>query len=245
MTVIFSPEIVAAIAEVDRLVRPWLMKGDDWRKDADGLPVVEDIVVALSRVRGGRQVRLDVRYQGDFFVADEGSSDTFDGPTLQEALLLMLQDDLRRTCPKCREHDSHDVNCPALAPVVHFSLGGSPPVAPCDAEDHEDDTASPVLSIVTCPACSEWARNNVVVRALPNGTREAFVRVLLRPTGGPSDPVGTIAEAFAARRPGPAEDGDSEGIAFLLPGERLTSAELAQLQRESAARETAASEERA
>src|SRR5262249_8272209 len=40
-------------------------------------------------------------------------------------------------------------------PVIHFSLGGMPPLVPCDVAG-ENDEASVVPALVTCPSCQAW-----------------------------------------------------------------------------------------
>lgn len=117
----FRPETAEALATADRLVKPWLAAGDDWRKNIDGLPEIEDIFVALARVREQKRpdVRVDVHFLGySYYVGHDDSHEQFEAPTLAEAVLLLLADDLRRTCAECREYDGHDHLCPALAAEV-------------------------------------------------------------------------------------------------------------------------------
>ena len=114
----FRPEIADALAVADEKVRAWLAPADTWRKDADGLPLEEDVIVSLSRLRGGG-VDLRVSFERlEYTVNYCDSRDEFSATTLPEALLLLLADDLKRTCVECREYDGHDVRCSVLVPDI-------------------------------------------------------------------------------------------------------------------------------
>src|SRR5690348_14361625 len=69
------PEVAAALVDADRLVAPWLDAGDTWRKDADGLPLEDDLVVALARVRRQKALRLELTWQGyEYVISGRDSS---------------------------------------------------------------------------------------------------------------------------------------------------------------------------
>ena len=106
-------DLVNLVEEADHLVRPFLLPGDTWRHDRDGVPEIDDMMVALQRVTGRKSVRLDVSYRGyEFVVGWHGRAEDFIEGTFPEALLAMLADEFRRTCAACREFDGHEASCP-------------------------------------------------------------------------------------------------------------------------------------
>jgi len=157
----FTPEITAAIADADRLVKPWLRSSDTWRLDAAGLPELDDMAIAMERLAGTHEtVHLEVSYSAyEWTVRRRRGREEFFAWSFSEAVLLMLADDLRRTCAMCREYDGHAASCPALAEaLIHYTTGGMPPAIACGSEPGENDTATGAAAQITCPDCAKWLR---------------------------------------------------------------------------------------
>jgi len=106
------------IAEIDRLVRPWFDgHAYSWRTDEQGIPLEDDLIVAISCLRSQRRLELDLRvsWRGvTCYVSEERCGTEYEDYSFREALCRMLLDDLQRTCVTCRYHDGHDSTC-ALA----------------------------------------------------------------------------------------------------------------------------------
>lgn len=119
-TSMWPSEITAALAEVNTLVQPWLGATDEWRKDSWGMPLPDDMAIALARLRRQQRPNLSLEFHwvdlDCVYVSSPGwGNDEFEGETMASALLLMLQDALRRACRECGEWDGHNVRCAQVA----------------------------------------------------------------------------------------------------------------------------------
>ena len=110
-------DLANLVEEADRLVRPFMEIDDSWGHGPEGLPLLQDMAYALRRVTG-RPVRIDWSFReqvGEHIVGHRDGREDHTGWSIEEALLGLLVDELRRTCPVCRERDGHESRCPVLA----------------------------------------------------------------------------------------------------------------------------------
>lgn len=113
-----TPDITKLIARADHLVRPFLGEHDTWRHDPAGMPLINDMLGALSRVMNTAwpHVRLDLSWNdGEVVIGRRDAREDHMAFSLEEAVLALLVDELERTCAICREIDGHDHACPVLA----------------------------------------------------------------------------------------------------------------------------------
>jgi hypothetical protein len=109
----------ADIAEMTRLVKPFLKPTDSWVRTAGvaasvpWMPTPDQALRALEAVTAGRMTDIQVLIgKAQVAVTPLAWGDrSFWARTLEDALAECLLHELRSTCPECRERDGHAGSC--------------------------------------------------------------------------------------------------------------------------------------
>jgi len=83
------------VAEVDRLIRPWLSAGEAWGDEGDRRPALDQLMSALLRVCGMRRLRLELTFDGGTYTLAEHGRAVTEDYRLEEAALRLLHRELQ------------------------------------------------------------------------------------------------------------------------------------------------------
>ncbi len=85
------------VAEVDMLIRHWLLAGEEWGGEDGRRPSLDQLLNALLRICGMRRLRLEVSFDGCTYALGEHGRSVVEDYSLEEAALRLLHRELQET----------------------------------------------------------------------------------------------------------------------------------------------------
>lgn len=92
------------VAEVDKLIRPWLPPSEEWGSEDGRRPPLDQVLNARRWVCGKRKLRLELAFDGRTYTVGEHGRSVAEDYGLEEAALRLLLRELREMAgenPRC------------------------------------------------------------------------------------------------------------------------------------------------